>query len=281
MHEHVTRSPVVLVPACQRVLGRHPFHVAGKKYLDAVRLAGCVPLVVPAAQPDELPTLLDLADGVLLTGSPSNVHPSHFGEAVLDESLPLDPERDAWTLPLIRLALARGLPLLGICRGFQEVNVAMGGALHQAVHQQPGLMDHRGDGNKPVEEEYGLAHPVHLTPGGMLAHTLGGLQAPVLQGGQIMVNSLHGQGVSLLAPGLQVEARAPDGVVEAFTWQPAAGETATAGFNLCLQWHPEWQAAANPVSRKIFQAFGDACRAHVASRAASNPCLTTPQQPIR
>jgi putative glutamine amidotransferase len=265
--------PVVLVPACQRVLGRHPFHVAGKKYVDAIRLAGCVPLVVPAAQADELPTLLDLADGLLLTGSPSNVHPSHFDEDVLDESLPLDPERDAWTLPLIRLALERGMPLLGICRGFQEVNVALGGSLHQAVHRQEGLMDHRGDDSKPVDEEYGLAHPVHLHAGGVLEQALKGLEEPVLQKDQFMVNSLHGQGVNRLAPGLRIEASAPDGVVEAFAWQPGSTEAPkVAGFNLCLQWHPEWQAASNPVSQRIFEAFGQACRDyHATHHGLSEP----------
>jgi putative glutamine amidotransferase len=264
MSANLNRPPVVLVPACQRVLGRHPFHVAGKKYIDAVRLAGCLPLVVPAAQPEEIEALLDLADGILLTGSPSNVHPSHFDEAVLDESLPLDPERDAWTLPVIRQALARGMPLLGICRGFQEVNVAMGGSLHQAVHQQPGLMDHRGDGSRPVEEEYGLAHHVELIPGGVLADVLAGLDASVLEDGRFMVNSLHGQGVNRLAPGAQVEALAPDGVVEAFSWRSPGVVAGEGGFNLCLQWHPEWRAAHNPVSRKIFQAFGQACLAYQA-----------------
>ncbi len=262
MNDRHNSPPVVLVPACQRVLGRHPFHVAGKKYLDAVRLAGCMPLVVPTVALQDIPALLDLADGVLLTGSPSNVHPSHFGEDVHDDSLPLDPERDAWTLPVIREALRRGMPLLGICRGFQEVNVALGGSLHQAVHEHPDHLDHRADGEKPVDEEYGLAHPVRLTPGSVLARTLEGLAAPVLQDGQFMVNSLHGQGVKQLAPGAQVQAVAPDGIVEAFSWvSPQAPDQDTPrGFNLCLQWHPEWQAASNPVSLKIFAAFGEACR---------------------
>jgi len=259
MHEQ-RKPPVVLVPACQRVLGRHPFHIAGQKYTDAVRLAGCLPLVVPTVPVDEIPALLDLADGVLLTGSPSNVHPSHFGEAVHDPSLPLDPERDAWTLPLIRLALQRGLPLLGICRGFQEVNVALGGSLHQAVHEHSGHMDHRGDGSLPVDQEYAHnAHPVQLVSGGLLDQVLGGLAAPDRQGDRFMVNSLHGQGVKQLAAGLQVQATAPDGIVEAFTFTPP-GAPAPAGFNLCLQWHPEWQAASTPVSQKIFAAFGEACR---------------------
>ena len=256
MSANLNRPPVVLVSACQLELGRHPFHVAGQKYIDAVRMAGCLPLVVPTARGDELGALLDLADGILLTGSQSNVHPTHFGEAVHDASLPLDHERDAWTLPLIRLALRQGVPLLGICRGAQEVNVAMGGSLHQAVHEQPGLMDHRGDASTPVDQEYGPSHAVELVADGLLARMLQGVDASVLSGGRFMVNSLHGQGVKQLAAGAVVEARAPDGVVEAFSW-PASPH-----FNLCLQWHPEWQAKSNVVSQQIFQAFGAACRAY-------------------
>jgi putative glutamine amidotransferase len=261
-----SQAPVVLVPACQRTLGRHPFYVTGQKYLDAVRLAGCVPLVVPGATAAELDTLLSLADGILLTGSPSNVHPSHFDEEVTDPSLPLDPIRDAWTLPIIRRAVAMGLPLLGICRGFQEVNVALGGSLHQAVHDQPGLSDHRGDDSKPVDEEYGPSHPVKLVPGGFLARTLHDLPPSVLNAeGEFQVNSLHGQGVNRLAPGLRVEASAPDGVVEAFAH--ANSSTHPQAFSLCLQWHPEWLAASNPVSMRIFKAFGQACQAWHAGRA--------------
>jgi putative glutamine amidotransferase len=238
--------PVVLVPACNRRLGDHVFHIAGQKYVDAVRLAGCQPLVVPSAQVHEIDELLDLADGVLLTGSPSNVHPRHYDEVVHDTALPLDPVRDDWTLPLVPRALARGIPMFAICRGFQETNVALGGSLHQAVQEQPGLMDHRDRADDPVEIKYGPAHPVQVAPGGLLELLLG--SAP------FEVNSLHGQGIKRLAPGLRVEATAPDGVVEAFT-QPAA-----AGFNLGVQWHPEWQARDNPVSMKLLRAFGDACR---------------------
>ncbi|RZI86640.1 MAG: gamma-glutamyl-gamma-aminobutyrate hydrolase family protein [Rubrivivax sp.] len=258
--------PVVLVPACQSRQGGHPSYAVIQKYIDAVRLAGCVPLVVPGATPDELDSLLAVADGLLLTGSPSNVHPSHFGEDVHDPSLPLDPTRDAWTLPIIRRAVAMGLPLLGICRGFQEVNVALGGSLHQAVHEQPGLHDHRSDETLPLEEEYGFAHPVALVPGGFLAQTLSGLPNDVLsEQGEFQVNSLHGQGVNRLAPDLRIEARAPDGVVEAFTHaEPAHPEA----FSLCLQWHPEWQAARNPVSMRIFEAFGRACQTWHAGKQA-------------
>lgn len=257
MSSPLIHAPLVLVPSCQRVLGRHPFHVVGKKYVDAIRLAGGVPLMVPGASAHELSAMLDVVDGVLLTGSPSNVHPSHFNEDVLDEQLPLDPSRDAWTLPLIRAVIGRGIPLLGICRGLQEVNVALGGSLHQAVQAQPGHMDHRANDALPVEQEYGLAHEVRLEPGGLLDGLLRGLD--VRQGNAVMVNSLHGQGVKRLAPGLRVEARAPDGVVEAFS-QPGGG------FNLCLQWHPEWLAAQNPVSLQIFETFGRACVAHRAER---------------
>jgi putative glutamine amidotransferase len=240
------RIPLVLVPACNKMLGDHPYHVAGKKYADAVRLAGCLPLVVPNADQHELQALLAIADGVFLTGSPSNVHPSLFDEDVLDLSLPLDPARDAWTLPLIRHALAVGLPLLTVCRGTQETNVALGGSLHQAVHAVAGKNDHRAAGDQPTHVQYGPAHEVLVEPGGVLERVVGLAR--------FEVNSVHGQAVNRLADGLRVEARAPDGVVEAFSAEGAPG------FNLCVQWHPEWQAAGNDVSMRMLTAFGEACR---------------------
>lgn len=253
-----TRAPLVLVPACNRQLGDHPFHIAGHKYIDAVRLAGALPLVVPEARTDEIEALLDLADGVLLTGSPSNVHPRHFGETVHDDSLPLDPLRDAWTLALIPRALERGVPLLAICRGFQETNVALGGSLHQAVQELAGHRDHRSPEGAPVEVAYGPAHPVDVVRGGLLER--------LLPQAHFEVNSVHGQGIKRLAEGLRVEAMAPDGLIEAFT-QPRAP-----AFNLGVQWHPEWQAASNPVSMALLRAFGDACR----QRQASRPFRRTP-----
>lgn len=249
--------PIVLVSACNKPIGEHGFHVAGHKYVEAVRLAGALPLVVPGASTAELETLLDLADGVLLTGSVSNVHPSHFGEAVHDASLPLDPARDAWTLALVPRALQRGLPLLAICRGAQEANVALGGTLHQAVHEAASAAgpynDHRAPKDRPAAVQYGPAHPVQVQPGGWLARCVA---EP-----QFSVNSVHGQGISRLAPGLRIEATAPDGLVEAFSLADAPA------FNLCVQWHPEWQAAHNPVSMQMLRAFGDAVRAHAHSRA--------------
>ncbi len=228
------------------MLADHPFHIAGRKYTEAVRLAGAVPLVVPRLEGAEFDAALAVAHGVMLTGSPSNVHPSNFGAVVRDPTLPLDIERDDWVLPLIPRVLALGMPLLAICRGAQELNVALGGTLHQAVQEVPGLMDHRDDHAAPVVVQYGPAHPVATVAGGLLARITGrdGFE----------VNSLHGQCVNRLAPGLRVEATAPDGVVEAYVVAGAAG------FTLALQWHPEWQADRNPVSMAIFEAFGDAVR---------------------
>lgn len=241
------RPPVILLPACHQQLGDQPSHTLGQEYTAAARLSGGLPLAVPEARPEEVNVLLALADGVLLTGSPSNVHPSHFGEAVHNPALPLDPARDAWTLPLIRRALALGVPLLAICRGAQEVNVALGGSLHQAVHELGPYADHRWRDEDPIEVQYRLVHEVQCDPAGRLAAIVGQQR--------FMTNSLHGQGVNRLAAGLQVEARAPDGLIEAFSAPGAPG------FNLSVQWHPEWNATQDLASMKIFAAFGQACRA--------------------
>lgn len=249
--------PVVLVPSCNRMLGEHPFNIAGKKYLDAVRVAGALPLIVPSSTEEDLDQLLSLADGVLLTGSPSNVHPSHFGEEVHDASLPLDTARDDWTLPLIRRVIARGIPLFGICRGTQETNVALGGSLYQAVHEVAGHADHRSQDGTPAATQYGPAHDVFVQPGGVLERVI---NRPAFK-----VNSVHGQAVARLAEGLRIEALAPDGLVEAFSVEGGAG------FSLCVQWHPEWLAASNPVSVAMLTAFGDACRAYRAARLSLQP----------
>lgn len=249
------KAPIILLPACNRTMpDGTENHVIAHKYVNAARLAGGLALVVPFATVDELDSLLDLADGVLLTGSPSNVHPSHFGQDVLDQSLPLDALRDSWTLPLIPRALERGIPLLAICRGLQETNIALGGSLHQAVHTLPGKQDHRNDSSQPLEQQYGAAHTIALTPGGRLA--------TLLDANSVEVNSLHGQAVDTLAPGLQIEAQAADGVIEAFSHPSAPA------FNLCVQWHPEWKAEHNPVSMKILRAFGAACLARLEQKQA-------------
>ena len=242
------RRPIVLVPACVNQIGAHPYHTAQLKYVAAVADgAGCAPLIIPAlGDATDIEALLAVADGVMLTGSPSNVHAGLYGEELLDPSLPLDPARDATTLPLIRAAIQRGIPLLSICRGFQEVNVALGGTLHQAVHEVAGMADHREQKGQTLEEQYAASHRVLLEAGGSMARILGGVS-------EIMVNSLHGQGINRLAPSLAVEARADDGLVEAYRVKDAIG------FTLAVQWHPEWRLSENSDSIKLFSAFGEAC----------------------
>ena len=241
--------PIVIVPACYSQRGVLPSHTAQAKYLDAVLDgARCMPLVLPAlGERGDLEAVLALADGILLTGSASNVHAGLYGQEVRDPALAQDRARDATTLPLIRAALERGIPLLAVCRGLQEMNVALGGTLHQAVHAVPGMQEHREDKSQALELQYGPAHPVMLVPGGRLAGMLDGAA-------ELTVNSLHGQGIHRLAPGLTVEARAPDGLVEAFTVAGAAG------FTLAVQWHPEWRFTENPAAMKLWRAFGAACR---------------------
>ena len=245
------RRPVVLVPACQRQLGSHAYHTVQDKYLHAVlQASGCMPLVLPALGQDaDLEAALQIADGVLLTGSASNVDARLYGQQIRFPELPQDPARDATTLPLIRAVLARQLPLFAICRGFQEVNVALGGSLHQAVHALPGMQDHRENIHDTLEHQYAPAHRVRLTPGALLSRLLGGES-------EMLVNSLHGQGLDRLADGLLVEALADDGLIEAYT------VAAMPGFALGVQWHPEWQVEQNPQAMRLFEAFGQACREH-------------------
>ena len=249
------RRPVVLLPADIKLVGEHPFHMAGQKYIMAVaQAAGALPLIIPAiADQVEIDELLALADGVLLTGAVSNVHPSHFGQTVLNPALPLDPARDALTLKLIQGAVKTGVPLLAICRGFQEINVAFGGTLHQAVHEVPDFRDHREPKEEAIAIQYAPTHPVRLIANGQLANIVGSEQ--------MMVNSLHGQGVDRLGKGLSAEAYAPDGLVEALRVDDAAA------FALGVQWHPEWKVMDNPANLAIFNAFGDACRLRLKGRA--------------
>jgi putative glutamine amidotransferase len=249
-HKVETMRPLVIVPACTRDFGEHPYHAAQHKYVDAVVLgADCLPMVLPSLGASlDLDTVFKLIDGIMLTGSASNVHPSYYSQELLDPSLPQDPARDQTTLPLIREAVKRGVPIIAICRGFQEMNVALGGSLHQAVQAVEGKFDHREKPELGMDEQYGDAHNVQITKGGLLEGILGVPAIPV--------NSLHGQGVAELAPGLTVEAVAEDGLVEAFTVSNAPG------FTLALQWHPEWRIQHNPFSMKMFGAFGQACRSY-------------------
>ena len=246
--------PVIGIPADRRMHDGHPFHQAGEKYVRAVTdCAAGIPLVIPVlADHLEIDELLHLVDGLLFTGSPSDIEPHHYAGTPSAPDTLHDPHRDALTLPLARQALATGVPVFAICRGFQELNVALGGSLHQKVAGVPGYHSHKEDPADPLEVQYGPAHDVVLTEGGLL-HELMGTAT-------VMVNSLHGQGVARLAVGLVVEATADDGLVEAFRVNEAPG------FNLAVQWHPEWRATDNEFSMAMFKAFGDACRQRAAER---------------
>ncbi len=241
------RRPVIGIPACRKFIPPHPFHAVGEKYVTAINAAaGGLPLLIPAlGEGLDFDTVLESVDGLMLTGSPSNVEPRRYGGVHIADILH-DPHRDATTLPLIVRAVERGVPVLAICRGFQEMNVAFGGTLHQRVQEVVGFGDHREDNALPLEKQYEPAHTVTLTKGGILEKLAGA--------SKVEVNSLHSQGIDRLGSGLSVEAVADDGLVEAYRVESAAA------FALAVQWHPEWRVMQNPFSKKLFEAFGEACR---------------------
>ncbi|WP_340116326.1 gamma-glutamyl-gamma-aminobutyrate hydrolase family protein [Pelagibius sp. 7325] len=258
-----TPLPLVGVPACVRDVDGQPFHTVGDKYVRALAIsAGVAPLMIPSLGEDlvDLRRLVRGLDGLMMTGSPSNVHPSHYGQVESAEAEPFDPARDATSLALIRLALEEGVPLLAICRGYQELNVALGGSLHIRVHELPGRMDHRRPQHPELDVQYGPAHPVKLRSGGPLAR----LAAAAKIEGDLMVNSLHWQGLDRIAKGLTVEAEAEDGTPE------AVSVTGARAFALGVQWHPEYKAWESPFSRQLFEAFGQAARARAAGRPADD-----------
>lgn len=246
--------PVIGIPACLREINEFPFHTVSDKYVAAVvkGMSG-IPLLVPAAGAGfDIDALAGCLDGLLITGSPSNVEPHHYGGEPSREGTLHDPCRDATTLPLIRAAIASGLPVFAICRGHQELNVALGGSLHQLVHELPGKLDHRGNRELPRQQRFEPRHPVHLTPGGLVARIAGATE--------IMVNSLHAQAIDRLADRLIVEAVADDGTIEAVRVKDAPA------FALGVQWHPEWRIGDCSVSLGLFEAFRDAALARAARR---------------
>jgi putative glutamine amidotransferase len=243
-------SPLVGVISDRRMVGRHPFHMVGEKYLRAlVDGADAYPVALPSlADGFDVVDILDRLDGLFLTGSPSNVEPHHY---MGDPSRPgtwHDPERDVAALALIPAAIRAGMPLFAVCRGFQEMNVAFGGSLHQHVHEVPGYLTHKENADDDLDGQYAPAHEVEFSADGLLSRITGKRRVPV--------NSLHSQGIDRLGKGLRVEATAEDGLVEAFSVAGAPG------FTLAVQWHPEWKVLSNPVSMAIYTAFGDACRAY-------------------
>jgi putative glutamine amidotransferase len=253
--------PLVGVPACVRDVDGQPFHTVGDKYVRALAVsAGVAPLMIPSLGEDlvDLRRLVRSLDGLMMTGSPSNVHPSHYGLDETPEAEPFDRARDATSLALIRIALEEGVPLLAICRGFQELNVALGGTLHARVHELAGRQDHRRPQHPELDVQYGPAHPVKLRAGGPFAE----LAARAGIEGPLMVNSLHWQGLDRVAERLVVEAEAEDGTPEAVSLRGARA------FALGVQWHPEYKAWENPFSRVLFEAFGRAAAARATGSAA-------------
>jgi putative glutamine amidotransferase len=240
--------PLVGVVSDRRMVGVHPFHMVGEKYLKAIADgAGAWPVALPSLDGAfEVADIIGRMDGLFLTGSPSNVEPHHYMGEPSQPGTWHDPARDVTALALIPAVIRAGMPLFAVCRGFQEMNVAFGGSLHQKVHEVPGMNVHKENPDDPLDQQYGPAHGVKFTRDGLLQRITGERQA--------QVNSLHSQGVQRLGQGLTVEAVAEDGLVEAFQVSEAPG------FNLSVQWHPEWQVLQNPVSLSLFRAFGDACR---------------------
>lgn len=238
----MTAKPILGITCCVREVNGEPAQTVISRYVRAVaRHADVIPLLVPA-----IPDLLDVRqvaerlDGLLLTGSPSNIGPEHYGDGAVENGGPLDPARDATSLPLIDLMIGRGLPVFGICRGHQELNVALGGTL------QRDLSHHHAPENASLKQMFGHSHEVNLVPGGLLRRALGK--------DRVTVNSVHYQAIDCLAPGLAVEAQSDDGIIEAVSGRMNGAPV------LGVQWHPEWDTEKNEASRTLFSMFGRALR---------------------
>jgi putative glutamine amidotransferase len=246
--------PLVGLPADTYENSGFLFHSLGDKYMRALaEVSKVLPVMVPSMiDVLNLDALLDHLDGVLMTGAVSNVHPPYYGEKASSDHEPYDHARDSMTLKLIRAVVDRGIPLFCICRGFQELNVVMGGSLEAELQRGESRLDHRAAKSDDTDVRYGPSHPVQITKGGFLNRVLGKTET--------MVNSIHRQGVKTLGDGLNIEAVAPDGIIEAVSVKGAKT------FAFGTQWHPEYKAAQNPDSVKLFTAFGEAVRAHARQR---------------
>lgn len=241
-------TPLIGVSGCRKDVDGQDFDCAGRKYTQAIEQAcDAIPLIIPTTG-DKLDrqSLLERIDGLVFTGSLSNVEPHHYNGDDSQQGTPHDPFRDATTLPLIREAVAAGVPVLCICRGFQEMNVAFGGTLHQRVFEVPGMMDHRENPDLDLAARYAPVHDVTFNPDGLFS------QFSDLEGTQ--VNSLHGQAIDKLAPPLHWEAKAPDGIIEGISVKGANA------FAAAVQWHPEWRVTEHPFYLTLFQQFARSCR---------------------
>lgn len=242
--------PVVGIICNQYLLNdQYPVHAGGTMNSEAIaNVSGCMPMMIPT-DPNfvSVDELLALCDGFLFTGGRPNVHPEEYGEAPTEAHGDFDRARDEIALGLVRACVDRGQPFLGICRGFQEVNVAMGGSLHPEIRDLPGRMNHRMPPDGTLEEKFEHRHTVAFTDGGVFHNLMGSRE--------VMTNTLHGQGIKAAGARVVVDGTAPDGTPEAIFIQDAPG------FTLAVQWHPEYEAAQDPVSRPLFAAFGEATRA--------------------
>jgi len=242
------KQPLVAVSTDTRHFEKYTWHATPDQYLEAaISVAGVLPVLVPSfGERLDIDGLLSRVDGVMLTGSKTNVNPARYGEETVERNGPYDDRRDATTLPLIRKAIERGVPLLAICRGIQELNVALGGSLATEIQEIEGRMDHRAAPSEDQDERFAIHQTVRIEAGSCLAGIFGA--------GEIVVNSLHRQGIGEVAPRLTVEAVAGDGTVEAVSVVDAPG------FAIGVQWHPEYWAGSDDASARIFRAFGEATR---------------------
>lgn len=248
----MSRAIIGIIGNSHLLNDEYPVQAVGVSNIEAVaELTGAIPLVVPALpRIGAISDLVEACSGFIFTGGRPNVHPSHWGEEATEKHGAFDPDRDAITLPLIRECVARGVPIFGICRGFQEFNVAFGGTLHPEIREIPGRMNHRMPPDGTLEEKFELRHMVRLCEGGVFEAILGARE--------VMVNSLHGQGILERGARVVIEGYAPDETPEAIHIEGARG------FAIAVQWHPEWNAAGDPVSRALFEALGQAVRQHAA-----------------
>jgi len=258
---HPQRKPVVLMSMGAQVRAGHDYQVMTNKYMrPLLEHAQCLPILAPTCFGiDDIAHYLSMVDGIYLTGAGSNIDPIHYHEVNKTPEKGQDPQRDQFDLALIKAALKLGLPFFGICRGMQELNVALGGSLHQQLYLQSDALEHREDASAPIEQQYGSAHSVQLRADTWFAK--------LMQVDEFQVNSLHGQGLHRLGEGVEVLATSSDGAIEAIHL-PEYSQ-----FSLAVQWHPEWQAASNPYSIRMFQAFGDACRLQMQKRNQENSAL--------
>ena len=249
-------KPIIAIPADIRHLDGADWHAAQTQYLSAaLDVADVMSFIVPAFEEgNDVDAILDRVDGLLVSGSATNVHPSLYGVEAKDSDGPFDPARDATSLALIRRAIDRGIPMLAICRGIQELNVALGGTLASEIQEQPGVWDHRKPDDANRDAAYAIRQPVHIREGSCIATHLG-------MAGEVQINSLHRQAIAKTAPRLQVEATAQDGTIEAVSVIDARG------FAVGVQWHPEYWAHTDEPSRALFEAFGKAVRQYQAGKA--------------